>query len=1073
MKRQDLDSPVQRNLLDMINTHSRRSLVGCLLSVFTSALFLCCPETLCAADALKETNTTGGLVVHLDCGDGRDTANLYGGKSFIVRGLDSSEANVAKARSYFEAKKLLGPVSAEVFDGKTLPFVDNTVTLLVADKTAVPMDELMRVIHPYGAALINGKITFKPKPATTDEWTHYLHGADNNAVARDSEVGPPRHLQFKAPPIWTRHHEMMSSISSLVTAKGRMFYMMDNGATFAPHDPSQWTITARNAFNGIFLWEKTFSSWLSNKHHFRDGPVQRQRLLVTDGDRVFITLGLNKPVSILDAASGEEVSVLKETENAEEMVLVKDMLYVLIGSKGTEHAMKEQEDGDYYSSDRKMVESADYLGTKLIKAVDTRTGRQLWRWPVDKTATIMPQTLTVAEGNVFFQESGETMSLNAATGKQVWRTSNTEKSAAGKKKNKRSGNYFDRKLGWTYSTLVVQDGVVLSAYDGNLNALDASTGKELWNCEAKGPFNKTPAVDVLVVNGVVWLSPGFSEGRDLKTGKVKAQNNLITELATAGHHHRCYRNKGSSRYVIRGHRGMEFHDTQGDNHFRHNWIRGVCSYGIMPANGLIYAPPQNCGCFPEALLHGFFALKEKQSGINVSKLTHNTTFEKGPAFGSVRKAAVNPGDWPMHRHDPMRSGISTESIVAGSTAWNASIGGRLSAPVIVGDTLLVSAHDSQQIIALDAEKGGEKWRFTAGGKVDSAPTIYGNAALFGCNDGYVYCIRLEDGQLVWRFCAAPMDLKTIVMKQVESVWPVHGSVLVSDDTAYFVAGRSTYLDGGMFMNGIDPATGSVKHKRRLYIAPVGPSKNDKNIAIEKIVQNQTDYKTTLAPDKSDGFSMAGNKSDILVADNGAIYLRHEKFDRQLNPAVDRSHHLFSTSKLLDGNESYRSHWFYGNGDFSKLPVAYSWKALGKYGGFACPIGKLMVYDGKTLWGASWNQLSLYKVDIQGLDQRLQKDFPRGKQKKIGPLAKSIPIHTRAMIKAGSHLYLAGYLKDNGVAHFVNKPIEDKGLLLQIDANSGEIVKETDLPAVPMFDGMSAANGKLYMALENGNVMCLK
>ena len=40
--------------------------------------------------------------------------------------------------------------------------------------------------------------TVKPRPADIDEWTHYLHGPDNNAVAADKEVGEPRYLQWLA-----------------------------------------------------------------------------------------------------------------------------------------------------------------------------------------------------------------------------------------------------------------------------------------------------------------------------------------------------------------------------------------------------------------------------------------------------------------------------------------------------------------------------------------------------------------------------------------------------------------------------------------------------------------------------------------------------------------------------------------------------------------------------------------------------------------------------------------------------------------------------------------------------------
>jgi len=57
------------------------------------------------------------------------------------------------------------------------------------------------------------------RPGSVDEWTHYLYGPGNNAVAQDNVVGPPRHLQWVGGPAWTRNHHKLNSISSVVTAK--------------------------------------------------------------------------------------------------------------------------------------------------------------------------------------------------------------------------------------------------------------------------------------------------------------------------------------------------------------------------------------------------------------------------------------------------------------------------------------------------------------------------------------------------------------------------------------------------------------------------------------------------------------------------------------------------------------------------------------------------------------------------------------------------------------------------------------------------------------------------------------
>ncbi len=1030
---------------------------------------------------LSATDVDGGLVVHLGCGDGKLTAELCAGDSFLVYGLDADPKNVDKARQHIRSQGLYGRISVGQLDGKKLPFIDNLVTLVVAEKTSVPMKEIMRVLHPYGVAYIDGQKIVKPLPDTVDEWTHYLHGADNNAVAHDSLVGPPRHMQFLAAPLWSRHHDRLASFSSVVTAKGRLFYINDNGPVFDPNEAAQWTITARNAFNGVFLWRKPISSWTDITRRFRSGPVQLQRLLVTDGDRVFVTLGLDEPVSVLDAATGEEVTVLAGTEKAEEFVIVDGVLYVQIGEDGAEHALIERDD----------VRGVDYKTTKLIKAVNADAGTTLWRWPADKTAEIMPRTLAVSDGKVFFQESGETVCLDAATGQQLWQTNLVAKPSAkpdpkpatqdkprrNKRQSKPKKSKTGRSMGWTFATLVVQDGVVLSCDGNTLLALDGKSGELLWQCSAKTPFGKTPSVDILVVNGVVWTSPGLNEGRDLKTGEVVIVNNAREELITVGHHHRCYRNKATDRYVIEGYRGLEFWDTQGDNDCRHNWIRGICQYGIMPANGMVYIPPHNCSCYPEAKLFGLWTLKASESTFDVDSLTCGTTLEKGPAFGQFRnpKSEIQNGeDWPMHRRDPERSGVLPTPISANDVAWNVELSGRLSASVIAQGTLVVSAVSSHQVLACDANTGEQKWTLTTGGPVDSAPTIYGDAVLFGSADGYVTCLRLSDGELAWRFQAAPASLNTVALGQVESLWPVHGSILITDETAYFTAGRSTYIDGGLFLYGLDPVTGAVKYQQRVNSPPAEAIENSTSIAKEGFAQNAVDFKTKRSPDHSDAFSMTGNLSDILVADDDAVYLRHAKFDKQLKPAGDWTHHLFSTSRLLDDTESYRAHWFYGNGDFSRLPVAYEWLTRGSYGGFSSPLGKFLVFDDRNLWGAGWKSLALFTTDITDIDQRLPKDFPKGQGDIVHKsLADTLPIHPRAMIKAGNALYLAGYPSESTVPHFYGEPIKDKGILLEIAATSGEVLSQTDLPASPVFDGMSAARGKLYVSLENGRLVCLE
>ena len=54
-----------------------------------------------------------------------------------------------------------------------------------------------------------------------------------------------------------------------------------------------------------------------------------------------------------------------------------------------------------------------------------------------------------------------------------------------------------------------------------------------------------------------------------------------------------------------------------------------------------------------------------------------------------------------------------------------------------------------------------------------------------------------DGALAWSFHAAPADRRLMAYGRLESVWPVHGNVLVMNDRVYTVAGRNMYTDGGL------------------------------------------------------------------------------------------------------------------------------------------------------------------------------------------------------------------------------------------------------------------------------------
>jgi hypothetical protein len=211
------------------------------------------------------------------------------------------------------------------------------VNLLVVEEPGnVSKEEMMRVLTPLGILYIkeNGKWTriVKLWPKEIDEWTHFLHNPQNNAVCKDELIGQPRSLRWVGYPRWARSHEEVASMSAMVSAQGKVFYIIDNAPLMSLRFPSTWKIVARDAFNGKKLWEKSITKWVDKERTFRTGPVHLPRRLVAVKDRVFVTMGLDASVSMLDASTGEFLKVFDGTEWTEEIVCDHDRLFLMVGS---------------------------------------------------------------------------------------------------------------------------------------------------------------------------------------------------------------------------------------------------------------------------------------------------------------------------------------------------------------------------------------------------------------------------------------------------------------------------------------------------------------------------------------------------------------------------------------------------------------------------------------------------------------------------------------------------------------------------------------------------------------------
>ena len=247
---------------------------------------------------VRESGLPGGICVVAGCTGADLPLSLAGHRGFVVHALYQDEAELSRAREAIRARGVYGRVSADRSELERLPYADNLINLVVVERHrqlaagGLSLDEINRVLAPLGVAYFGGPATgegaepasmptadwvaglrrqaqaagfgqaevvrkagtwlkvTKPWPADIDEWSHHLHAADGNPVANDRVVGPPEHYQWVAGPVWAQSHETDSNLRCLVTARGRIYYIVNEAPTSlaGPQSPpDKWFLAARDA----------------------------------------------------------------------------------------------------------------------------------------------------------------------------------------------------------------------------------------------------------------------------------------------------------------------------------------------------------------------------------------------------------------------------------------------------------------------------------------------------------------------------------------------------------------------------------------------------------------------------------------------------------------------------------------------------------------------------------------------------------------------------------------------------------------------------------------------------------
>jgi hypothetical protein len=308
-----------------------------------------------------------------------------------------------------------------------------------------------------------------------------------------------------------------------------------------------------------------------------------------------------------------------------------------------------------------------------------------------------------------------------------------------------------------------------------------------------------------------------------------------------------------------------------------------------------------------------------------------------------------------------------------------------------------------------------------------------------------------------------------------------------------------FLDGGLRLLRLDPKTG-----RKL----------SETVLDDKDPQTGQNLQALIKQKK-----MPVALPDVLSSDGRYVYMRSQRFDLQgRRVVIEPEHqtdqeghaHLFSPIGMLDDTWFHRAYWIYGKNAGEGWG---EWFIPGR----RVPSGRILVFDEDRVYGyardpeylcnSSVLEYRLFASTKQVAPERI-KQLKSAKQDTVNWktraaelsaaqlsavdckwLGEQPPLLARAMVLAGKTLFVAGppdvVDEKEAWGRFLEPEIREKldaqvaalegrrgAVFCAVDAADGAKRAEQRLDAMPVFDGLIAAEGKLYMATTDGRVICL-
>lgn len=954
-------------------------------------------------------------------------------------------------------------------------------------------------------------------PKGMDEWNHSMHNkADRNPVSRDTHVGVPSGIRWLSYPKWL---QTGGEGQIKASARGRIFYLAGLGEPGVAYDKNPMYLIARDAFNGLLLWKRRYPAGDEAKRGRSAGivlPTTNAFLAVQDW--VFVMLEKGTPLQRLDARTGETQLIYKDAGVPNHVLYHSGSLIISVdgsvrsidpmtGAKRWEVSLRA---GGLTAAEGKVFFFSYPKHTKAkpkpraFICLDAATGKEIWQAPLADLGSFRFHY----KGVLFFRkrvktgkyDAGiQTSAVSATDGRLLWKFSG-ERMNAGGRRLRTQVIFGAQGLCWN----IMSNGDKLKGYYVGLDPLtgEKKAHETVWSSGRCFPGMLTENWAIISDLNCLKFGEGefhcasFSRPACGSGGMVA--NGLIYPWTN-----------GCMCYVQS--RGMMAMAPERSDRAKRKPLDLVDRFVKGPAYEIVASHSSTKASAKAEEEWPTYRHDGKRSGASKTKVAADAGMLWSKKLGGKLSAPV------IARGKVFVASVDSHQVHAldekgGRPVWTYNTSGRVMLPPTVHEELCIFSSLDGWVTCLKADTGELAWRFQAApesrligayGQLESPWPVYGvlvhDGAIYcvaGRNadaDGgvYIYSLDPRNGSLIWqqhyrtKAVSCKRESKTGKFLWIQPRLPIGTGAPSSTSSANAQTGVTPliqeyfYLEGGAYKT--DPMTGRIH-----WLTDAELKASPEKVAWKTFEPTAENFKSISShssrwrmPTKSRSVDLL--EVDLPVANKDRFFIKARGFAYKdgATSYVKRGDGLRPNpngGRLLESFNAWR---------------CYSWMRHKQYYGDGRPI----VYDDSRVYASRHDQLYGATMDVVGRGVRLyawgrEAHEPVMRKVELSKLVRKskkvvrdfvwdmrVPIRALSMAATKEVLFVAG-ISDEGLTKDL-PPDEfwgrirgrDGGVLYAIDKADGKVLAKQRLAKMPVFDGMAAANGRLYVSCEDGELMC--